>query len=101
MGLTLAWRLGRVQDPRMGQTIQVRVLRRAAALTGGTRALSRALRVDHDLFFRWMQDELVPPIRVFLRAIEIMVLNDCHVYGPAEAAHRLGRDLTSSLPSVD
>jgi len=85
----------------VAQTIQVRILRRAAAIAGGTRALSRALGVDHDALFRWMQDRAVPPIRVFLRAVDLTVLNDCRVYGTTEAAHRLRHDLTSSPPRAD
>ena len=78
-------------------TIQTRILRRAAGVLGGRRALCEALDVRGDQLSRWIKNEEVPPLRVFMRAVRITVIEDDLSCGPEVAAQRLGRRLTSTL----
>jgi len=75
----------------------VRILRRAASLVGGPSALSALLGVSRQQLARWMSDQAVPPLQIFLRAVDFMVLTDCTVLGPSAAAQRLSLELTSHL----
>jgi hypothetical protein len=79
------------------ESIQVRVLRRAAAVVGRVAALASLLGIDANELRRWMNDEAVPPARTFLRAVELTILNDCQILRRAGAAQRLSHELSSRL----
>ena len=60
------------------ESVQMRALRRAAEVAGGTEALARRLGVAHDVLLGWMEKAELPEA-YFLRAVDILL------EGPASA----------------
>ena len=54
------------------ESVQVRALRRAAEVVGGTEALSRRLDVAHDVLLGWLEKAQVPEAH-FLRAVDVLL----------------------------
>ena len=81
----------------VAQTIQTRILLRAARVLGGRRDLCEALAVGREQLSRWITNEEVPPLRVFMRAVRITAIHDDLLHGPEVATHRLAQRLTSSI----
>ena len=56
----------------MGQTVQVRALKRAAKILGDSEALCRHLGVSPRLLERWMQGKERTPDHIFLRVADLL-----------------------------
>jgi len=56
----------------MGTTVFSETIEQAAAIEGSTQALASALNVPETTLLRWMQGRAQPPIRAWLRALEIV-----------------------------
>lgn len=54
-------------------TVYTRVLHRACQKAGGVGALAQALRVSEDLLHRWLEGEDVPPAKIFLKAVDLVM----------------------------
>jgi hypothetical protein len=54
-------------------TVYTRVLHRACQKMGGVEALAQELRVGADLLHRWLEGEDVPPSRIFLQAVDLVM----------------------------
>ena len=50
-----------------------RTLQKAAELAGGRAKLCRELRVPSDELQKWIDDKALPPIAVFLKAVDIVI----------------------------
>jgi len=50
----------------------LRVLRKAAEITGGEKALAAALAVAQDTVRSWLDGEVVPPVHFYVAALEIV-----------------------------
>jgi len=57
-------------------TVQARTLRRASAIMGGTQALAAKLGVVPLKLQDWIEGSALPPNRVFLMAVDIVVAHD-------------------------
>ena len=57
----------------MAASVYSRTFQKAAELAGGRAKLCRALRVPSAELDRWIADEAVPPIGVFLRAVDLVI----------------------------
>jgi hypothetical protein len=55
-------------------TVYSRTLHRACELLGGLEALSRQLRVPPEKLVRWIDGSEDPPLKVFLDAVDIVLL---------------------------
>ena len=55
-------------------TVYSRTLHRACELLGGLEALSRQLRVPPEKLARWIEGTEDPPLKVFLAAVDIVLL---------------------------
>jgi hypothetical protein len=65
----------------------MRVLRRAADLLGGERALARELRVPSSDVFLWLQGTARPARPVFVAAVDIVIeYGDAYVLGEDSSA---------------
>ena len=81
----------------MTHSIQSTILRRAALIAGGARNLAELMGATPEDVIAWMHDERVPPLEVFMRAVDLTVLTDCKRVGADEALRLLRTRLTSSL----
>ena len=54
-------------------TVYTRVLHRACQKMGGVAALARELRVGVEVLHRWLEGEDVPPSRIFLQAVDMVM----------------------------
>ena len=57
----------------MASSVYSRTLQKAAELIGGYAKLSRHLRVPVAELQRWIEDRAVPPMGVFLRAVDLIL----------------------------
>jgi hypothetical protein len=57
----------------VASTVYSRTLRKAAELIGGRAKLCRHLRVPMGELEQWIDDKAVPPIAIFLRAVDLVV----------------------------
>ena len=57
----------------MAASVYSRTLQKAAELFGGRKALCRHLNVPQADLQRWIDDKAVPPIGVFLRAVDLLI----------------------------
>ena len=53
-------------------TVQARALRRAAEILGGKDKLRAALRVPMASLEQWLDSQVVPPMDVFLKVVDIL-----------------------------
>jgi len=58
------------------QTLDMRVLQRAAELLGSERALARKLRVPMPALFSWLKGTDKPPRALFLEAVDVLIAHD-------------------------
>ena len=75
----------------MAASVYSRTLQKAAELIGGRARLCRHLRVPSDDLDKWIADAAVPPIGVFLRAVDLVIEEtpapgDSPAAGPDEPA---------------
>jgi hypothetical protein len=68
----------------MVSIVYFRTLRKAADLVGGRKKLARHLRVPLAELESWMSGGQVPPIGVFLRAVDL-VLDETHAPPDADS----------------
>lgn len=54
-------------------TVYSRILVKAAELLGGRSRLSRRLQVPRDALDAWIEERSVPPLPVFLEAVDIVM----------------------------
>jgi hypothetical protein len=64
-------------------TVYTRVLHRACQKLGGIEALAEALHVPLETVHRWLEGEDVPPSRIFLQAVDLVM----PPWGPDDDAH--------------
>jgi len=57
----------------LGTNVYSRTLRKAAELLGGQQALSKHLRVPSSELQKWLEDKDVPPLAIFLQAVDLVV----------------------------
>ena len=57
----------------MASIVYFRTLQKAADLLGGRKKLARHLRVPMDVLEDWMSGKQVPPIGVFLKAVDLVL----------------------------
>ena len=57
----------------MAATVYSRTLQKASELTGGHARLCRELRVPLADLEKWIADKAVPPIGIFLRAVDLIL----------------------------
>lgn len=57
----------------MASSVYSRTLQKAAELIGGHKKLCRHLRVPMAELQRWIDDKAVPPISIFLRAVDLVI----------------------------
>ena len=60
-------------DGVMPSSVYSRTLQKAAELLGGRKALARHLRVPLEELDRWMADEGLPPMGVFLKVVDLVL----------------------------
>jgi hypothetical protein len=53
-------------------TVHARALRRAAEILGGIDELAKFLHVPSFVLKRWVQGNAVPPLGVFLKAVDLI-----------------------------
>jgi hypothetical protein len=71
-----------VAPPRR-TTVYTRVLHRACQKMGGIEALAQELHVGTDVLYRWLEGDDVPPSRIFLKAVDLVM----PPWGPEDEAH--------------
>ena len=54
-------------------TVYTRVLHRACQKLGGIEALAQELHVAVEVMHRWLEGEDVPPSRIFLQAVDLVM----------------------------
>jgi transcriptional regulator with XRE-family HTH domain len=54
-------------------TVHTRVLHRACQIVGGVDQLAARLGVSRTMLYRWLDGEDVPPSRVFLKAVDLIL----------------------------
>jgi hypothetical protein len=57
----------------MSPSVYSRTFRKAAELAGGQKQLARQLRVPLAELEKWIADEDVPPMPIFLRAVDLVL----------------------------
>ena len=57
----------------MPSTVYMRTLHKAAELLGGRKPLARHLRVPLEELEKWMSGTAVPPMGVFLKAVDLVL----------------------------
>jgi hypothetical protein len=57
----------------MASSVYSRTLRKAAELMGGQAKLCRHLRVPAAELQKWIDDKAVPPMGIFLRAVDVII----------------------------
>ena len=72
-------------------TVHTRVLHRACQILGGVEKLAKHLGVSVNLVHRWLDGDDVPPSRIFLKAIDLIL--------PSVAEAREGRAARRSASS--
>src|SRR5258706_3558722 len=58
---------------QMAPSVYSRTLRKAAELIGGQAKLCRHLRVPATELQNWLDDKSVPPMGIFLRAVDVII----------------------------
>jgi hypothetical protein len=58
--------------PMADASVYTDTLLRAASNLGSSQELASRLRVPHDQLRKWMRGEDVPPIEIFLRAVDLI-----------------------------
>jgi hypothetical protein len=58
---------------QVAASVYSRTLRKAAELVGGQARLSRHLRVPAAELQKWIDDKAVPPMGIFLRAVDLII----------------------------
>jgi len=69
--------------PPLRTTVYTRVLHRACQKLGGIEALAKTLHVPVETVHRWLEGEDVPPSKIFLRAVDLVM----PAWGPEDDAH--------------
>jgi len=64
-------------------TVYTRVLYRACQKLGGVEPLAAHLRVSIDSLHCWLEGEHVPPTRIFLKVVDLLM----PTWGPEDDAH--------------
>jgi len=64
-------------------TVYTRVLHRACQKLGGVEALAQELHVAVEVVHRWLEGEDVPPSRIFLKAVDLVM----PPWGPEDEVH--------------
>lgn len=64
-------------------TVYTRVLHRACQKMGGVDALAQELHVGAEVLHRWLEGEDVPPSRIFLQAVDLVM----PPWGPEDEVH--------------
>lgn len=57
----------------MASSVYSRTLQKAAELVGGRARLCRRLRAPMSELQKWIDDKAVPPIGIFLRAVDLII----------------------------
>jgi hypothetical protein len=57
----------------VASSVYSRTLQKAAELVGGHAKLCRRLHVPMDELQKWIDDRAVPPIAIFLRAVDLVI----------------------------
>lgn len=57
----------------MAASVYSRTLQRAVLLAGGRDQLARYLEVSPEQLRRWIADETKPPLKAFLRAVDLVI----------------------------
>ena len=73
-------------------TVHTRVLHRACQIVGGVDKLAARLGVSRTMLYRWLDGEDVPPARVFLKAVDLIL----PTWGPEDDA--LARAIAAARP---
>jgi transcriptional regulator with XRE-family HTH domain len=73
-------------------TVYTRVLHRACQIVGGVDQLAARLGVSRTMLYRWLDGEDVPPSRVFLRAVDLIL----PTWGPEDDA--LAKAIAAARP---
>ena len=73
-------------------TVHTRVLHRACQILGGVERLAEYLKVSRTMVHRWLEGEDVPPSRVFLKAVDLIL----PTWSPEDEA--LARAIAASRP---
>ena len=73
-------------------TVHTRVLHRACQMLGGVDKLARHLGVSVEVVHRWLDGDDVPPSRVFLKAVDLIL----PTWGPEDDA--LARAIAATRP---
>jgi hypothetical protein len=73
-------------------TVHTRVLHRACQVLGGVHQLARHLGASLDQVHRWLDGDDVPPSRIFLKAVDLVL----PTWGPEDDA--LAREIAASRP---
>jgi transcriptional regulator with XRE-family HTH domain len=79
-----------VPPPRI--TVHTRVLHRACQIVGGVDQLAARLGVSRTMLYRWLDGEDVPPSRVFLKAVDLIL----PTWGPEDDA--LAKAIAAARP---
>jgi len=82
----------------MPVSIYSRIFIKAAEILGGRAKLSRELQVPADALDAWIEDRAVPPLPIFLRAVDI-VMDELNVRGSEEGDPPPSQD--ASTANVD
>jgi hypothetical protein len=73
-------------------TVHTRVLHRACQALGGVDQLARHLKVSRALVHSWLEGEDVPPAKIFLKAVDLIL----PTWGPEDDA--LAKAISASRP---
>ena len=73
-------------------TVHTRVLHRACQTLGGVEQLARHLKVSRALVHSWLEGEDVPPSKIFLKAVDLIL----PTWGPEDDA--LARAIAATKP---
>jgi hypothetical protein len=73
-------------------TVHTRVLHRACQILGGVDKLAARLGVSQTMLYRWLDGEDVPPSRIFLKAVDLIL----PTWGPEDDA--LAKAIAAARP---
>jgi hypothetical protein len=73
-------------------TVHTRVLHRACQIAGGVDKLAARLGVSQTMLYRWLDGEDVPPSRIFLKAVDLIL----PTWGPEDDA--LAKAIAAARP---
>jgi len=62
-----------LRKERLASSVYSRTLQKAAELSGGRAKLCRHLRVPMAELEKWIEDKAVPPLAIFLRAVDLVI----------------------------